>query len=64
MSSWLTLLLGVAVIVILVVIIKKKKRSGTQEDTEFSERSCKHCQKPIPIDFAKSLCPHCKGFLM
>jgi high-affinity nickel permease len=65
MSSWLVLLLGVAVLVILVFIIKylKSKRIGTQEDSEYSERSCKNCQKTIPSDFNKSLCPHCKGFL-
>jgi hypothetical protein len=60
---WLTLVLLVLVILIFTALYLKK--SGTPAlEKEVIEKSCKSCLNKIPKDYTKSLCPHCRKFLM
>ncbi len=62
MSSWLIAVLVVVAIAIL-VFMSLKRKPETENDLESSKRSCKTCENTLPVNFTKSLCPHCKSFL-
>ncbi|MBU9721216.1 MULTISPECIES: hypothetical protein [Bacillaceae] len=61
---WMALIFGLAIVMIIVTIIssiKEKKAKQLEPDDEGTE--CKTCNKMIPSDFDKALCPHCKNFI-
>ncbi|MDG5787961.1 hypothetical protein QA612_10720 [Evansella sp. AB-P1] len=63
MQTSLALLLGVAAVAVLLLTINAIRKKVTKKPDEKPIKICKECQNEIPLDFSKSLCPHCKAFL-
>lgn len=63
MSSSLWIVIFIAVILVLIAIYLKFKTPDTPLEKE-TERTCPHCLEVIPKDYKKSLCPHCRKFII
>ncbi|MCT8137102.1 hypothetical protein H1D32_04715 [Anaerobacillus sp. CMMVII] len=59
---WLTVIVVVLVIFIFTAMYLKKATPAPEK--EVMEKHCKSCLNIIPQDYTKSLCPHCRKFLM
>ncbi|MFA9557126.1 hypothetical protein ACERII_07480 [Evansella sp. AB-rgal1] len=59
---WLAIILGLVILAFVISAITSK-RSKKEEIPEESKKSCKNCDHLVPINYTKSLCPQCKGFL-
>lgn len=61
---WLALILGLALVLVVFSIVSSiRSKKKVKENPDDSQRTCKSCMEVIPLNFEKSLCPHCKKFL-